>query len=106
MRSDLGLSKITDKNDLLDERVIKHYGNLVPLTPIDSFLLENNQKDTTTDENSIQSNGTNPSTQSQSEQNPSDSTMDQQNQMSNQVNSNNSDNSNDFNNQNEINQLY
>lgn len=106
LRSDLGLSKITDKNDLLDERVIKHYGNLVPLTPIDSFLLENNQKDTTTDENSIQSNGTNPSTQSQSEQNPSDSTMDQQNQMSNQVNSNNSDNSNDFNNQNEINQLY
>ena len=44
LRSDLGLSKITDKNDLLDERVIKHYGNLVPLTPIDSFLLENNQK--------------------------------------------------------------
>ena len=106
LRSDLGLSKITDKNDLLDERVINYYGNLVPLTPIDSFLLENNQKDTTTDENSIQSNGTNPSTQSQSEQNPSDSTMDQQNQMSNQVNSNNSDNSNDFNNQNEINQLY
>lgn len=106
LRSDLGLSKITDKNDLLDDRVINYYGNLVPLTPIDSYLLENNQKDTTTDENSIQSNGTNPSTQSQSEQNPSDSTMDQQNQMSNQVNSNNSDNSNDFNNQNEINQLY
>ncbi|WP_301402165.1 LCP family protein [Staphylococcus haemolyticus] len=45
LRSDLGLSKITDKDEFLDQRVIKHYGTLVPLTPLDQSLLKNNQKD-------------------------------------------------------------
>ena len=44
LRSDLGLSKITDKDEFLDQRVIKHYGTLVPLTPLDQSLLKNNQK--------------------------------------------------------------
>ena len=30
LRNDLGLSKITNKNDFLDQRVIKRYGSLVP----------------------------------------------------------------------------
>ncbi|GGG87507.1 LytR family transcriptional regulator [Staphylococcus pragensis] len=51
LRSDLGLSKITDKKDFLDERVIKHYGSLVPLTPLDQSLLKDNQKDTTSKDN-------------------------------------------------------
>ena len=33
LRSDLGLSKITDKDEFCDQRVIKHYGTLIPLTP-------------------------------------------------------------------------
>lgn len=44
LRSDLGLSKITNKDEFLDQRVIKHYGTLVPLTPLDQSLLKNNQK--------------------------------------------------------------
>ena len=44
LRSDLGLSKITDKDEFLDQRVIKHYGTLIPLTPLDQSLLKNNQK--------------------------------------------------------------
>lgn len=44
LRSDLGLSKITDKDEFLDRRVIKHYGTLIPLTPLDRSLLKNNQK--------------------------------------------------------------
>ena len=39
LRSDLGLSKITDKDEFLDHRVIKHYGSLVPLTELDDSLL-------------------------------------------------------------------
>ncbi|WP_412520036.1 LCP family protein [Staphylococcus simulans] len=54
LRSDLGLSKIKDKDEFLNERVIKQYGELIPLTPIDESLLRDNQKDTTEsdDENS------------------------------------------------------
>ncbi|MGK9070462.1 LCP family protein, partial [Staphylococcus warneri] len=50
LRSDLGLSKITDKDDFLDHRVIKHYGSLVPLTELSDSLLRQNQKDTTSDD--------------------------------------------------------
>ncbi|RIN65455.1 LytR family transcriptional regulator, partial [Staphylococcus simulans] len=52
LRSDLGLSKIKDKDEFLNERVIKQYGELLPLTPIDDSLLRDNQKDTTEDEES------------------------------------------------------
>ncbi|WP_415429249.1 LCP family protein [Staphylococcus capitis] len=51
LRSDLGLSKITDKDDFLDHRVIEHYGSLVPLTELSDSLLRHNQKDTTSDNN-------------------------------------------------------
>ncbi|EEQ80292.1 LCP family protein [Staphylococcus warneri] len=47
LRSDLGLSKITDKDDFLNERVIDHYGSLVPLTKLDDSLLRKAQNDTT-----------------------------------------------------------
>lgn len=40
LRSDLGLSKITDKDEFLDRRVIKHYGTLIPLTPLDRVFIE------------------------------------------------------------------
>lgn len=40
LRSDLGLSKITDKDEFLDQRVIKHYGTLIPLTPLDPVFIE------------------------------------------------------------------
>ena len=47
LRSDLGLSKITDKDDFLNQRVIDHYGSLVPLTKLDDSLLRKAQNDTT-----------------------------------------------------------
>lgn len=47
LRPDLGLSKITDKDDFLNERVIDHYGSLVPLTKLDDSLLRKAQNDTT-----------------------------------------------------------
>ncbi|MBF7017454.1 LCP family protein [Staphylococcus durrellii] len=61
LRKDLNLSKITNKNDFLNQRVIDHYGDLVPQTQIDKSLLRKNQNDTTdddasTDDNNNQSN--------------------------------------------------
>ncbi|HIA6762513.1 TPA: polyisoprenyl-teichoic acid--peptidoglycan teichoic acid transferase [Staphylococcus aureus] len=47
LRNDLELSPINDKNDFLDQRVINHYGSLIPLTPLDSSLLRKEQNDTT-----------------------------------------------------------
>lgn len=47
LRKDLELSPINDKNDFLDQRVINHYGSLIPLTPLDSSLLRKEQNDTT-----------------------------------------------------------
>ena len=49
LRTDLGLSKITDKDDFLNQRVIDHYGSLVPLTELDDSLLRKGQNDTTDD---------------------------------------------------------
>lgn len=49
LRSDLGLSKITDDDDFLDQRVIDHYGSLVPLTELDESLLRKNQKGSSSD---------------------------------------------------------
>lgn len=62
LRSDLGLSKITDKDDFLDQRVIKHYGTLVPLTPLDQSLLKNNQKDTSSTDDSTDNSASNDNT--------------------------------------------
>ncbi len=47
LRKDLELSPINDKNDFLDQRVINHYGSLIPLTPLDNSLLRKEQNDTT-----------------------------------------------------------
>ncbi|MDY4022691.1 LCP family protein [Staphylococcus borealis] len=62
LRSDLGLSKITDKDDFLDQRVIKYYGTLVPLTPLDQSLLKNNQKDTSSTDDSTDNSASNDNT--------------------------------------------
>ncbi|WP_210135241.1 LCP family protein [Staphylococcus sp. GDX8P80P] len=62
LRSDLGLSKITDKDDFLDQRVIKHYGTLIPLTPLDQSLLKNNQKDTSSTDDSTDNSASNDNT--------------------------------------------
>lgn len=73
LREDLELSPINDKNDLLDQRVINHYGSLIPLTPLDSSLLRKEQNDTTdkekdkssednSDSNSQQQSGTDQNT--------------------------------------------
>lgn len=43
LRKDLELSPINDKNDFLDQRVINHYGSLIPLTPLDNSLLRKNK---------------------------------------------------------------
>ncbi|UXV34335.1 LCP family protein [Staphylococcus sp. IVB6181] len=52
LRSDLGLSKIKSNKEFLNSRVIKAYGELMPLTPIDDSLLRKNQKDTTDEDQS------------------------------------------------------
>lgn len=73
LREDLELSPINDKNDFLDQRVINHYGSLIPLTPLDSSLLRKEQNDTTdkekdkssednSDSNSQQQSGTDQNT--------------------------------------------
>lgn len=109
LRSDLGLSKITDKKEFLDERVIKHYGSLVPLTPLDQSLLKDNQKDTTSKDknNNATDNNTEDTNSYNNEQN---NTNDDTNQSS--PNDNNSDatyipdQSNELDNNNQNNQLY
>ncbi|BGE82770.1 LCP family protein [Staphylococcus petrasii] len=109
LRSDLGLSKITDKKEFLDERVIKHYGSLVPLTPLDQSLLKDNQKDTTSKDknNNATDNNTEDTNSYNNEQN---NTNDDTNQSSS--NDNNSDatyipdQSNELDNNNQNNQLY
>ena len=109
LRSDLGLSKITDKKEFLDERVIKHYGSLVPLTPLDQSLLKDNHKDTTSKDknNNATDNNTEDTNSYNNEQN---NTNDDTNQSS--PNDNNSDatyipdQSNELDNNNQNNQLY
>ncbi|MCI2773383.1 LCP family protein [Staphylococcus petrasii] len=109
LRSDLGLSKITDKKEFLDERVIKHYGSLVPLTPLDQSLLKDNQKDTTSKDknNNATDNNTEDTNSYNNEQN---NTNDDTNQSS--PNDNNPgatyipNQSNELDNNNQNNQLY
>ncbi|MDM7862711.1 LCP family protein [Staphylococcus borealis] len=118
LRSDLGLSKITDKDDFLDQRVIKHYGTLVPLTPLDQSLLKNNQKDTSSTDDSTDNSASNDNTtETQStetdnsnsyggyDQNSQGTTQnDNYGQTNNYNQTNQSDSFN--NNQNQTNQLY
>ena len=72
LRNDLGLSKITNKNDFLDQRVIKRYGSLVPLTELDEDLLRKNQKESTDSQkesSSSQNNDEEDQTNEQTDQN-------------------------------------
>lgn len=72
LRSDLGLSKITDDDDFLDQRVIDHYGSLVPLTELDESLLRKNQKGSSSDSDDDSSEETSDNdTSSQQEDNTS-----------------------------------
>ncbi|KAK62766.1 hypothetical protein SLVCU148_0819 [Staphylococcus lugdunensis VCU148] len=89
LRSDLGLSKITDKDDFLDERVIKHYGSLVPLTELEESLLRKNQKDST---------ASNDDKESSNQDNSANQTNNQQNE-----NTGNTQYNNDANNQSQTN---
>ena len=94
LRSDLGLSKITDKDDFLNQRVIDHYGSLVPLTKLDDSLLRKAQNDTTdkkhkkNDSNDTNQQSDNNNGQSQSndmnEQQPNETVNNQNNQQSTQ----------------------
>lgn len=112
LRSDLGLSKITDKDEFLDQRVIKHYGTLIPLTPLDQSLLKNNQKDSSSsdDNNDDSTNSDNNNNIQSSEENSSNSNegIDQSSQGSTQSdNYNQTNSSNSFNNnQDQMNQIY
>lgn len=103
LRSDLGLSKITDKKEFLDERVIKYYGSLVPLTPLEQSLLKDNQKDTTSKDNNEDA------TDNQSSDNEQ-STTNNTNQPSSDNNNSDAtyipDQSNELDNNNQNNQLY
>ncbi|WP_287006925.1 LCP family protein [Staphylococcus sp.] len=85
LRSDLGLSKITDKDEFLDYRVIKHYGSLVPLTELDDSLLRKNQKDTTSDDNDSNNNNDENTNNNDNEQNnvQNNQTTDNQNTYEN-----------------------
>lgn len=94
LRSDLGLSKITDKDDFLNQRVIDHYGSLIPLTKLDDSLLRKAQNDTTdkkhkkNDSNDTNQQSDNNNGQSQSndmnEQQPNETVNNQNNQQSSQ----------------------
>ena len=94
LRSDLGLSKITDKEDFLNQRVIDHYGSLVPLTKLDDSLLRKAQNDTTdkkhkkdnSNDTNQQSDNNNEQSQSNdmNEQQPNETVNNQNNQQSTQ----------------------
>ncbi|MDK6296974.1 LCP family protein [Staphylococcus caprae] len=83
LRSDLGLSKITDKDEFLDHRVIKHYGSLVPLTELDDSLLRKNQKDTTSDDNDSNNNNDENNTDNEQNNVQNNQTTDNQNTYEN-----------------------
>lgn len=94
LRSDLGLSKITDKDDFLNQRVIDHYGSLVPLTKLDDSLLRKAQNDTTdkkhkkdnSNDTNQQSDNNNEQSQSNdmNEQQPNETVNNQNNQQTTQ----------------------
>ncbi|AMG62793.1 MULTISPECIES: LCP family protein [Staphylococcus] len=89
LRSDLGLSKITDKDDFLDERVIKHYGSLVPLTELEESLLRKNQKDSTaSNDDKESSNQDNSANQTNNQQNENTGNTQYNNDVNNQSQTN------------------
>ncbi|HII0540516.1 TPA: polyisoprenyl-teichoic acid--peptidoglycan teichoic acid transferase [Staphylococcus aureus] len=81
LRNDLELSPINDKNDFLDQRVINHYGSLIPLTPLDSSLLRKEQNDTTDkDKTSNENNDSTNNSDSSNQQQPTTGQNTYQNQ--------------------------
>lgn len=107
LRSDLGLPKITNKEDFLDQRVINEYGSLIPLTQLDESLLRKEQQDSSddSDSNNDDSNSDNSSDNSNNDEN-SDNTDNTNNQQYNndelQNNTNNQNQLPQNNNQNQI----
>lgn len=69
LRGDLGLSKIKNDNEFLNQRVIDQYGELVPLTEIDKSLLRKNQHDTSKGNNDSDVDEGNNDNQSQEQDN-------------------------------------
>ncbi|PHK49807.1 LCP family protein [Staphylococcus edaphicus] len=107
LRSDLNLPKIKDTDELLNQRVIDYYGNLVPLTELDQSLLSKSQKDSS-EENSNNENETTDNDSSASETNNTENNNNNQQQTdqynNDQNNLNQQDNSQDFQQQNDPNQ--
>lgn len=101
LRTDLGLSKITDKDDFLNQRVIDHYGSLVPLTELDDSLLRKGQNDTTDDKKDKDNNDSNNDNNNDDQQNSGTNDQTQNNQqMDSQNNGMNTQQDNTVNNQN------
>lgn len=101
LRTDLGLSKITDKDDFLNQRVIDHYGSLVPLTELDDSLLRKGQNDTTDDKKDKDNNDSSNDSNNDDQQNSGTNDQTQNNQqMDNQNNGMNTQQDNTVNNQN------
>ncbi|MCE3021194.1 LCP family protein [Staphylococcus pasteuri] len=101
LRTDLGLSKITDKDDFLNQRVIDHYGSLVPLTELDDSLLRKGQNDTTDDKKDKDNNDSSNDSNNDDQQNSGTNDQTQNNQqMDNQNNGMYTQQDNTVNNQN------
>ncbi|UXR66770.1 LCP family protein [Staphylococcus pasteuri] len=101
LRTDLGLSKITDKDDFLNQRVIDHYGSLVPLTELDDSLLRKGQNDTTDDKKDKDNNDSSNDSNNDDQQNSGTNDQTQNNQQrDNQNNGMNTQQDNTVNNQN------
>ncbi|PTU82753.1 hypothetical protein BUZ62_12460 [Staphylococcus pasteuri] len=101
LRTDLGLSKITDKDDFLNQRVIDHYGSLVPLTELDDSLLRKGQNDTTDDKKDKDNNGSSNDSNNDDQQSSGTNDQTQNNQQTdNQNNGMNTQQDNTVNNQN------
>ena len=84
LRNDLGLSKITNKNDFLDQRVIKRYGSLVPLTELDEDLLRKNQKESTDSQKESDSSSQNNEEEDQTNEQTDQNTLNGNEQYPNQ----------------------
>ncbi|MDU6447228.1 MAG: LCP family protein [Staphylococcus epidermidis] len=84
LRNDLDLSKITNKNDFLDQRVIKRYGSLVPLTELDEDLLRKNQKESTDSQKESDSSSQNNDEEDQTNEQTDQNTLNGNEQYPNQ----------------------
>ena len=88
LRNDLDLSKITNKNDFLDQRVIKRYGSLVPLTELDEDLLRKNQKESTDSQKESDSSSQNNDEENQTNEQTDQNTLNVNEQYPNQQDNN------------------